>query len=437
VPWSLFSLQHILDIFNNILLHAPFAAAVFIAWLVGRQKEASPSRELQFASIAAVFWLALIISHSAIARDWDVYALFGVSFALTAFFLVGRFSDAAARRYYYRQMIIQPVLFLIPWVGINSDALSGVNRLLDFTAHYEDILPVEVTAGCYETVREFNANVKNYEGEVIMLRKILELRSSRYDYYKLARAFNKERKYTNRELAVAEASMKDILALPDSVRRLPCGESGHEATVTLNDVYIVLAVARSNGADPGKRSAWLDGAFTRLMEAEGGGFRTALTAAKTFSGMREFDMAMKWFGTALADSAQADREGEYTVPRLYTAMAVSYLEHEELDKALEYFRTAANHPYADYKVVNDYAYGCYLMRHYEESEQAFRRVLKVNPGDRNALYYIGRMCLARPETRQEGRRLLDELIARYPNTDFARSARKLIIAPPESLPEQP
>jgi tetratricopeptide (TPR) repeat protein len=424
--WALLSVQHGFDVLNNLFIHAPFAVAVLVVFQLGKKANAWQSPELQFAGIAGLFWLALIVSHSAIARDWDVYALFGTSIAVMAFLMVQELAEAAARRYYMRQMVLQPILLLIPWLYINYVPAKAEIRFADVTDHYAEILPPDVTTGCYETLREYNANVKDVRDEIYFLSRVIEYDRSPYQYFKLSRTLRKSEQLDAPELAFVGRSMNEILLFPDTVLSAPAGTEGQSALTNLYDVYLMLALDRIKSTPADNRSTLIEQDLNRLVAAGGGGFTTGFVGGKMYAAIQDNEMARKWYFHALEDSSGARSSIKETVAQLYTVIALSFMQDQRTEESLAYFQKAVSHPTAKATDWSDYGYACYLMKQFDESRDAFEKVIRLNPNDSNALYCLGVMLLDSDGSRERGISFLERYIQLYPKSRKAQELRMLL-----------
>ncbi len=423
--WALLSVQHALDILNNVLLHAPFAAAVVAAIALTKTRPRIDNQFL-FAAIATVFWFALIVAHSAIARDWDVYALSGVSFTVAAFYLIGTFNDAGVRRYYLAQMTVQSLLLIIPWIWVNGNTAASEQRFADVTEQYSRILPVDVTSGCFETLREYNSNRKRRRNELYYQGRILDINPSPYEYYKLARTVNYCDELSQGELALVDRSMNDILSAEDSVRYAPVGTVSKSKTTTLDDVYQLLMVSRVIETPDRERIPWLTASLDRYLASGGRRFTAGLTGGKILASLGAGKEALHWLRLALADTAHAADSGRMTVSKLYAALALTQLNAEKKDTAMHYFRLAAVHPSVDAEVLADYAYAAFLFGDPAESIAASRRTLALEPQNMNALYCLGALLVRKPETAKEGINVLRTYLQYYPSAKNAGEIRQLI-----------
>jgi hypothetical protein len=172
VPYTLFSVSHLLDILNEQLLIFPLGVAVWAAvllfWRRGAVKTDKMSRF--FASVALSFsaFAVLVDPKLGYARDWDLFAATGIGFTVWgAYLLVRLFKSEGLKNlnYAFSVLVISGLLCVIPWVLVNSSAEKSVRR-------FEDLLRLdkersgygrEILARYYQRTNQYRLAIKQYE----------------------------------------------------------------------------------------------------------------------------------------------------------------------------------------------------------------------------------------------------------------------------------
>jgi tetratricopeptide (TPR) repeat protein len=430
---ALFSLQHFVDGLNNVFLHSPVGLALIIAGVVYRKQ--LPLRDPRFviAATSAVSWLALCFSHSAIARDWDVYALLGVSLALAGYFFVEHLADQPAQRYHLAQLVVQPILLVLPWIGLNASFDLSLQRYSAVTETYATLLPPEVTLGHLETLRSAFVTSRNSEGEIMTVVRGLQLKFDRYECYKLTRAFENARSIDPVMLRAAENVLNLIIMQPDSVRTLPVGQTPNGRATSLNDVYVNLAKAVVRLMPAEQRAPLAVSALLPMYEKGLRTFDIASYIGNRYFDAKQYDESLDWYEKALPDSIHADEEQRASVPMIFHGMGIIYAKKGDEQRSLDYFRRAVRSPGIPAMTWSDYGFACYTFARFQEAVYPFSQALRMDSTNINALYCLGKILLLDPAQNAVGRRLLGKYLTLESNSARAADAREIMNKTPEQL----
>lgn len=136
------------------------------------------------------------------------------------------------------------------------------------------------------------------------------------------------------------------------------------------------------------------------------------------------------------DESELDEQTEQrTAEELYN-IALSYLNAKDYEIAVEEFEEVdQQYPYSPYatKAQVMAAYSAYMGREYDTAVGILERFVKLNPADERTpyAYYLRALCyyddisdVGRDQKKtREAEQALREVIARYPNSDYARDAK--------------
>lgn len=164
--------------------------------------------------------------------------------------------------------------------------------------------------------------------------------------------------------------------------------------------------------------------------------RDVLSAARRVRPAAVIVIACAVFAAACANGRNArDEYIERPVETLYSE-AVRSLEIKRYDEAIRFFdEVERQHPYSPWarRSMLMAAYANYVSNNYEDAIQAVDRFLALHPGNKDApyAYYLRAMCYYErildvnrdQEMTAEALNALQEVMRRYPGTDYARDAR--------------
>jgi tetratricopeptide (TPR) repeat protein len=430
---TLFHPLHLLDVLNNLVLHSPVGLALLVLIVVLRRQIPVQDPRFLIAASSTVVWAALCLAHSAIARDWDVYALLGVSMILTGYFFVENLNTESTRRYCIAQLVVQPLLLVIPWIALNASFEPSLKRYSAITESYAKVLPPEVSLGHLETLRSAFVTAHLPEGEILTVVRCLQLKFDPYECYKLTRAFENSQEASPLMLRAAESALNLIITQPDSIRAKPVGQDEKARATTLNDVYFNLTKAVVHLASEDQKVAFALSALNPLYEKRIKTFDIAAYIGNRYFDAKQYKESLRWFEKALPDSGLATAEGRKSLSYILQGMGIIYANMNEQERSLEYFRRAVSYPDVPAMTWSDYGFAYYTFARFQEAVQPFSRALKLDSSNANALYCLGKIYLHDPARHGSGRYLLAKFLRVEPGSPRARDARKIMDKSPDQL----
>jgi tetratricopeptide (TPR) repeat protein len=356
----------------------------------------------------------------------------GVALALAASLAASRL-PARMRAYAVTQLAVQSLLFVTPWIALNVSFQPSLDRYLELTELYRPILPGEVSAGHYETLRTAFANTHNPEGEIAMILRAEELTRDRYEYYKLVRVYEEATSLTPTMLGAAERSIVAIREMPDSVRRLPVGRDRYSAVLTLDDLAADLARAVARLLPVEQRGRWAEQALGPLLDEPARSFELCSYVGYRYHDARDYARALAFMTRAVRDTALAPAAARTSILVLHHALGVAYAHTGREEESLAAFRQAVRYAQAPAAAWSDYGFACYTYSRFAEAVPAFTQALRRDSTDANALYCLGKIYFIDPATHDAGRRLLRLFLARERGTPRAKDAGEIIDLTPEQL----
>jgi hypothetical protein len=156
VRYTLFSAQHLLDLFNEHLLLAP-CALVLLFGIMGKGLDWKRP-EIQFALICSFFYEAYLIGANVqfgMARDWDIFAIIGPLFIILAVLL---WQQRALDHMAYRRLAIcasvVTAVCVAQWFYANLESKTSLNRYNNLLSLYEPLITKRNTHYGYENMRK-------------------------------------------------------------------------------------------------------------------------------------------------------------------------------------------------------------------------------------------------------------------------------------------
>ena len=130
--YTLFSPAHILDFLNQQLLIAPIGLVLLLSFLILKPKNLSTKdRTFEFlliVSVAQLLFNFLINPGLGAPRDWDLFASGGLGYTILALYLFSQIAPTPKTSYLKLNLIIVSLLFIFPWIFINSKPDMSVAR---------------------------------------------------------------------------------------------------------------------------------------------------------------------------------------------------------------------------------------------------------------------------------------------------------------------
>jgi Flp pilus assembly protein TadD len=403
---TLLSGQHLLDIVNNLLLDAPFAVAVLLLWILARRDFEKASFGSVLPIIAALSWLALCAAHMAIARDWDVYALLGPSAGLSAVAGIASVTNRGARKYLLIQAIVQPLIFVAPWIALNASYEPAMARYAAITETYIDLLPVNYSTAHLDNLRVAHAARGEREIEALLTMRMARLGGDPYELFKLLRASGAVEQPSLPLRAVTEEALAFILAQPDSVRHGPVGRDNISRRMTVDDVYTELMRNEWRRMAGRERAEWMERHARALLAKQGPAFGVASLCALSHFSLDAFPAALQWAQRAVADSAHAPQDSGRTLSRMVATVAVSAFQTGQHETGLRSFRLAVTSRNATAGIWADYGLACFRMELYDEARAAFSVALRRDANQLSALVNLAKIHMLPGGNRDTAKSLL-------------------------------
>ncbi len=131
-PYSLFSLAHLVDIFNELLLISPVGLMACLLLVVYRRKIDFKQPLIRFLLLASGFSLLFTFALNpkiGASRDWDLLSLPSIPYTLLGAYLVIRCVKNRGRLRSVG-LILTTVAFVhtVPWILVNADADKAIKR---------------------------------------------------------------------------------------------------------------------------------------------------------------------------------------------------------------------------------------------------------------------------------------------------------------------
>ncbi len=426
-PHALFSAVHIGDVVNLHLLSAPMGLLLCLCVATAaRQGIAWGDARLGFLGLAAIGCLAFTLVFNpeiGAFRDWDLFSVSSVPFALLGAYLLTRGVGPEAQRVAAWTVVVVALFHLIPWVGVNADRDRALDRFRGIL-EAEERLSVHALGSSYDELRSY------YERQGDPVRALgaaqeafdASPRHARYlgNVVRLLRE-------TGRSDRVEAVLMGVVEATPDFARahlmlarfyrgkgRLEgaiaaCGKAlaldpksgaAHAEMGTVlhgqgRDLEAAAALERAVALDRKDARAhdMLGVVYGKIGRVEEGvvAFRRALRLDPEFAGAWT-NLGVAYYKTGrLKESEGAFRRALVLQPDNPTAksgLGVFYQRRGEAEAALRLFREALEADPNDVQTLLNLASVAYETGNLEESLGACKRVLEIDPEHRMALYNL-------------------------------------------------
>ncbi len=423
--FAFLTVRHFLDILNTVLLHGGPPAALLLGWIVFH-KGRMPTTPALRVSLAAVLTLILLVAvHSAIARDWDVYALLGPALALTAI-LAWEGSPALPRDRMVPLRLTAPlhalgsVLLVVIWVAVNVHFPSAFRRFDDLTRLYEPILPASVSAGHLETLRTAAVAGQDRNAEAWFMMRAFLLTADHYDFYKMQRALSAVPVPTATLRLSFVACIDKALSIPPAGRRFPPAEQGLDS-LRFNDLIALSFGKYASMLLPNDRWTWIQSHIARLDGRDCTRGLIASLLGRAAADLGRWKDAEQYLQLALRDSSGlVQRDGA----QLARGLAIAFLQQNRIADASEIFRQSTTLPGATADCWAGWGYSLLRQNRLDEAVKVFVTTLEKDPDNKDGLFFLGKLYLSRPEYRARGEELLIRYVTKHPtasNTDQAKA----------------
>lgn len=130
--YTLFSLPHLLDFFNQQLLVSPVGLILILAFLICKRRSFFMDRTSQFLLIVALSqFLFNFLMDPALgaSRDWDLFSAVGFGYTILGLYLLlGFLKDKLKFEYLATILVVTSLYSTIPWIALNSGESKTINR---------------------------------------------------------------------------------------------------------------------------------------------------------------------------------------------------------------------------------------------------------------------------------------------------------------------
>ncbi|MCB2206300.1 tetratricopeptide repeat protein [bacterium] len=421
---TLFSVVHLRDVANNMLLTAPVAVSTVLLLLLTRRHSLAPvPSNVLFAGTALLWCGVLLLSQPAFAQDWDIFAIFGLAASALAWLLYLQVSNPVLRGYLHVQLIVQPALFLLPWLLLHMNQEGAVERYADLARQYSGILPSSVVAGFHETLRTEAVSREAGDEEIHQIAAMNALTEDPYEYMKLLRAITTRNPGVRLALPDVRSMLQRITLLRDSVLDIPVGEDAEARGITLRILYQSLVIAMGAVLPSKDRIAWLEeGAEAAVVLGHSFSIQAQLGHLAFETG--NYDGARDWYQQALIDSLSAPTDGGAALSLLYSNLGIAQFDAMAHDAAYASFLHATMYPAARASAWSNLGFACFRTARITQAVSSFDHTLRMDSSDVNALYCLGRIRLEHPESREAGKWLLARFLLLESGTKRSNEIRR-------------
>jgi tetratricopeptide (TPR) repeat protein len=423
---SLFSVRHVADLANHLLLLAPAGIAVLLL-ATSRAGDRHPiSGAVWFAMVAAMGWFGLCVTQYGFAHDWDIFASLGTALACAAVFAATGVRSETFRRYLLVQCALQPLLLVAPWIAVHTQRDVAVQRYAELSDSYAGILRNATLAGFYETLRSAAAATTDAAQEIGYIRRGIDVTDDPYEYVKLLRAIAGSEQLTSGAVADVTRALDTLAVRSERLYAIPLGEDSLARSSNIGQVAIDILRQTSRRLAKEQRLQWASPIAERFI-ARGRniyGMHAVLGNAAFESG--DLSQAMIRYRAALTDTASFGYRSDLTRPMVLNRLAIALFQLGERAEALATFRLAVSLPDALAMTWSDYGFACYQSMAFAEAGTAFRKALALDPGIPIAMYCLGKILFIDPARQTEGIALLRRFTAAEQGTERARDAEQLL-----------
>jgi tetratricopeptide (TPR) repeat protein len=130
--YTLFSLPHLLDFFNQQLLVSPVGLILILAFLICKRRSFFMNRTSQFLLIVALSQLLfnfLMDPALGASRDWDLFSAVGLGYTILGLYLLlGFLKDKLKFEYLATILVVTSLYSTIPWIALNSSKPKTIER---------------------------------------------------------------------------------------------------------------------------------------------------------------------------------------------------------------------------------------------------------------------------------------------------------------------
>ncbi|MFH0992614.1 MAG: tetratricopeptide repeat protein [bacterium] len=381
ISYTMFSLQHLADYMNGIVLSALLGIVLLIVSILFGARQIRWNQKEILLLIPALFFTQFFnfVANTDIgfARDWDLTASLGVPAVLLGVWLFGS-ADSEGIGIQRMSLTLFSLLLLttIPWIAVNSSKPASFARFENILEMDKTNVGEDRTAYGYETLAIQSRIEKIGRGEPYYLAKAVESSDNMRYYENLVIALNK-----------ASLTQSDIPLLQRVVDRFhrELIDSAADRTQKryrdhLTFYYVTLRLLRENGGVTQAKNFY-DGAVQHNLPEQGYAY-IGLGEYALLNG--NFMEAAKWYNRVNVDSLEL-------VPRDLRLMAMTYDS----------------------------------LRRFDRAEKIYENWLKLEPESESALLGLGRVKVLSGE-REQGRTILRKYLERFSSGQYRFQAEELL-----------
>ncbi len=461
-PHALFSAVHIADVINAHLLSAPMG--LLLCLCVGAIVPQGIDRSDAFlgflgtAAICCLVFAAVFNPEIGAFRDWDLFSISSVPFALLGAYLLTRGVGPEAQRAVAWTVTVVALCHLAPWVGVNASQDRALARFEGILAAGER-LSVHALGSSYDELRgyyerqgdpsralgvaqeAFDASPKHarYLANLVRLLRetgqservekvLLEIVEATPDFARahltLAQLYRQEGR-----LERASAACREALAL-DAKSGAAHAEMGTILHGQGREREAAAALERAVALEP--NDAWTRSligvvygkvgriqesilAFRRALALEPNDVDTWANLGVAYYQTGRLEKAEEAFQKALALEPDS--------PTAKSGMGIFYQKRGKIETALRLFREALEVEPNNVQTLLNLASVAYETGNLEESLSACKRALEIDPVNRAAMHNLCALYgqMGRMEEAAQCARRFAEL---FPDSPQARGSRR-------------
>jgi tetratricopeptide (TPR) repeat protein len=172
--YRLYSLEHIGDMFNLLVLLAPLALAALLLYAPPLLRRTGPDPESGFhALVVPPFFIALFFMNTSLglARDWDLAAAAGIALLLAAVSLTER----SGHRHAAAVLIGLSVLLQLPWLLLHEQPQATAERFEAVISLDDENMYGDYALSGYDALRKFDYGEGDRAKEIALTQRMIEL----------------------------------------------------------------------------------------------------------------------------------------------------------------------------------------------------------------------------------------------------------------------
>jgi tetratricopeptide (TPR) repeat protein len=182
--YTLLSGAHILDVLNEIILVSGVGLVLLlISATVMRRQVLWNRKEVIFLTLVTGYLFALLVSYNSgfWMRDWDIYAIFGLSCTLLGLYClqswIGRSERRQIRDYMQYMLVGNAVVGFLPWLLVNTWEGKSLQRYENLVVLNQTTVNTETYdyAYAYEVLRKYYLTKRNDPKQFEIIQRMVEV----------------------------------------------------------------------------------------------------------------------------------------------------------------------------------------------------------------------------------------------------------------------